>query len=388
MFTNRQVFRNDIATTRALLRCSSGVNKYNCSRSFFRFRLTELYEFAPRHICYAAVNSFVSTLLHVTNVQVLKCYELIFIYELPAFLVREVVASICLALVTMTKGKHSPFSRCAPLIKPFLFALQSRDILGIALHPSLTGNFVAIRQDSERSKPQVNTNNLIGWREGLWLNDTGKASVPVTYSIAQDCQGFAFTVDWPMKFNFHIANLGQPNAIIVPKSPVTPFPWICKAIVSVKGLKSWVSRLFSSLDATEEGAKSKIKTYHCLLHRLGMTVFEPGKFFLPPRKHFNCIVSSDAFLSLLPRLLACFERLVVHKSTSIKLKLQRCALGRRWKQSKLEGFAHVTIIPFLPYMSNYCMEQTHARNKSFCYAAILAPLSLQESRISREGLDG
>lgn len=340
VFTDMQIFRNDVTTTRAFLRCTPGINQYNSPASFFRFALTELYESSPGHISYTLVKDFVAILLHTLYVQVFKRDELIFVDQLTRFLVSEIIASVSLTLVSVLQGAN----RLPPLraaFGQFLFlAVQPGHIFCIPPHPSLALNLVAVGEDGKCRQSQINTHNLIRWWHWLGFDNTRETGVPVTDTITPDSQGFAHTFKWPMQLDFYITDFGEANTAVIEKSPVSFLLWISERIVTMAGLEAWVSWFLAVLYAAEESTKGKVNPLLGILHSLSMSLLQPLVFLLPLCQEFIRLIPAQRHLFVLPGITAHFQRLIVYPSAGIKTLLQCCTLCGRWEKPVLEGFTH------------------------------------------------
>lgn len=348
MFSDRQVFRDNLATTSTHLRCAPGVNQYHSPRSFFRFRLTELYKFTPGRIGYAPVDGLVAVLLHVLNVQVFKGNELVFIDQLSTFLMREVVAPVRLALVGMTKGVHGLAAFLATFSELFFLSLQPGDVFGVSLHPTLALDLLTIRKVGKGRQAQVKPHNLVSWRQRFGFHNAAKAGIPVADTVTANSQSLTLALKRPVQLDFHIANLGQTQAAVWSKSPVPPCSWVGEAVIAVKRLEARVTGLFlARLHTAEEGAEGEVKPDHRFLHGLGMTTLEPFVFFFPGRQQLDRIVSANTFLPLLPSLFACFKRFVIDKAAGVKLELQSLTLGSGGEKPVLERLAHTIIVSYL-----------------------------------------
>jgi hypothetical protein len=104
VLTNGQIFRDNLSTTGALLRCAPGVNECHTMTSVFCSVRSELHELTPGHIRYAPVDGFPAVLLHVLNLKVLKGYELGFVCQLARLMVCKVAATIRGATVRLTQS--------------------------------------------------------------------------------------------------------------------------------------------------------------------------------------------------------------------------------------------------------------------------------------------
>src|SRR5690554_1236332 len=144
MLSDRQVFRNDSATTGALLRRASGVNQRHTTTSFFRFVRSELHELTPGHICYALVDGSLAVLLHVLNVKVLEGDELVLVHQPARLLMSKVAATVGGAAVSVLQGANHLASLWTSLCKSLFLALQTGNVSRVSLRPSLAPDFLSV----------------------------------------------------------------------------------------------------------------------------------------------------------------------------------------------------------------------------------------------------
>ena len=107
MFSNTQLFRDDLATTGAFFSGVAWINEHDCPTSFFRFVGAELHELVPGNINNALVDGFVPVLLHVSNVKVFQADDLIGVNDLAGLLMRKISTAIGNALVYVVQGTDS-----------------------------------------------------------------------------------------------------------------------------------------------------------------------------------------------------------------------------------------------------------------------------------------
>lgn len=209
VLTDRQVFSNDVTATRAFLRCAPGVNQRYRPTSLCRFEGRVLHKSAPGYIGNALVDGLMAVLLHPLYVQVLEGNELIFIDQFSTFLVREVVAPVRLALVSVLQGAHGLTPFRAPFGQSLFLALQAGNVLSILFHPPLAGNLLPVGEDGKRLQPQVNTDHPVSWRQRLWCHKAAKASIPVAHTVTPNCQGLTLPLKRPVQLDFDITDFGK-----------------------------------------------------------------------------------------------------------------------------------------------------------------------------------
>ena len=184
MDTHRQVFGNNHATTGAFLRGAAWVNQCHTPTSVCSFVGGELHEFSPSNIGNAAADGLVSVNLHILNVKFFKGNELVFIHQLTRFLVSEVIAPIRRSFVGVTKGFNDLAARCTTFCKALFLALQSGNVGGVYLHPTLAVNLFAIAEIGKGGQAKVDTNHVVigGQRRGRSF--AREASIEVTNRVA------------------------------------------------------------------------------------------------------------------------------------------------------------------------------------------------------------
>lgn len=215
VFSDSQVFRDNFATTGAFLRCASGINKRHTTTSLFRFVRSELHKLIPGHVRYALVNGLPAVLLHILNVKVLKCDELVDVDQLTCLFVGKISSAIRSAFVGVLQSANDFPSFWTTLREPLLLALQAGDVFGVPFHPTLTFNFVSVGECRKCSQTQVNPHNLVGWGKRPWLHNARETGVPITHRIPPDGEGFALSFKRAVKFDLDISDLGQAQTPII-----------------------------------------------------------------------------------------------------------------------------------------------------------------------------
>jgi len=215
VYANGQVFGNHRTTAGAFLRCASGIYEQTRSTSFCRFVLRVLHELSPGHVRNALIDGAIPVLLHPLNIQVLKNDQAITVHKPARLLVRKVVASVSLTLVSMLQSANSLLALRTTLSQPFLLTLKSGAVFSIPLYPPLALNLLTVRQRGKRGQAQVNTNHFGGDRQQLDLGLTREAGVPITDATPSNGQGLGPSLDGPAQFDFDRADLGETQTAIV-----------------------------------------------------------------------------------------------------------------------------------------------------------------------------
>lgn len=358
MLSDRQVFRNDRATTGALLRRAPGVNQRHTTTSFFRFVHSELHELTPGHICYALVDGPPAVLLHVLNVKVLEGDELVLVHQPARLLMSKVAATVRGAAISVLQGAHNLAALWTSPGKPLFLALQTSNVSRVSLRPSLAPDFLSVGEDGEGSQAQVDAHNPVGRRQRTGLDNARETSIPATYRIAPDGQRLAFACKRPVQPDSHIAYLGQAQPVIRQEAPVALRLRVRERIVPIPPPESRIARLFPGPDAAKESAKGKVNALLSILHGLGVTPFQPPVLSLPSRQELVGVLPTERLLLLFPRIAAHFQRLVVRPAAGVKLRLQGGALRRRGEKPVLERLSHeknYTMIPtYQPVLCSDC----------------------------------
>ncbi len=353
MSSDRQIFRNDLTTVRAVLRRASRVNKRYATTGPFCLVRGELRELTPGYVSNALADGLAAIPvfgLHVLNIQILKRDELVCIHQLARFLMSKVTAAISRPFVGVAQcvNNLSPFGTA--LGKLFLLALQSGNVVFVPFHPALPFDGRSVAQHGEGCQPQVDTNHLVGWRQRLGFNNAREAGIPIAETVPANSERLALPLQRPVKFNLHVTDLGEIQTTFV-QQPKTGLG-IRKGIVPISTTKSRIARLIARLDTAKESAKCEIDSRARLLQTLRERAIEKIVISLPPGNHFNRIVTTHAFLPLLPCLFASFKRLVVDPPTSIERFLQRSSLRSSGEKTVLKRDSHGTTVPHLYNYAN------------------------------------
>jgi hypothetical protein len=356
MSTNRQIFRDNRTTTGAKFSRVPWVNLYHGPSSFYRFGVRELYKLTPGYVTNALVNPMVAVRLHLLNVEFFKDDQPETIDQLPAFLVSKVGTPVLDAGMDVVKRLNSLAAFRRSLIEFAYLALDTFQVGFVTLNPAFTLNLITIRQRGKGGQTKINANHIRGYGQGLRLNDTGEASVPITESVALNRKSFTLALDRPVKNDFDIAYLGQVNLTIVKESPVTFFLWIRKTIVPVERLKARITRLAATFDTLKESPESQVDTLLSVLHCLGVSLLEKFIIHPPQRQELVGIIPAQRLLFILPGVLSDFKRFVVHKAASTKLSLQALSLRFGWKNPKLKCLTHISIISQPATQYKFCVD--------------------------------
>ena len=337
MDTYRQVFGNNRATTGACLRSASWVNQRHPSTSVFSFVGGELHELTPSHVRNAPADRLrpmgTRVDLHLLNVEFFKSNELIFIHQFTRFLVCEVVAPIRRTLVGMTQGVNNLAPLGATFGKLLFLALQSGNVVGILLHPTLAFDLVTITEVGKGGQTQVNTDNvMIGW-QWLWLTFTGETSVPVANRITLNGQGLNVSTDRTVQFDPHVTNLRKCQSVAV---QLETRLLEGERVIAAIALKAGIARSFTSLDTTKESFESQLHALLNVLQNLGMNFFQRWLFGFPLREKLIRIVQAQRLSCLLIGVLANCQRIVVDAAACLKHSIKPCPLGVCWEKTVLK----------------------------------------------------
>ena len=350
MNANRQVFRNNLTTTRTHLR---GVAWINCDArptSFFRFVGRVLSKLTPRSIADAFVHAAPVAVLHILDTQILKSDNLKFIHQSSTQLMRKVLAPIRDALVDVLNNAFTLASFGRAFFTGGKSTLHLRECLFVSAKEPRVLNLFPGGQCSKVRQPNVHANDIWRGRQRHWFNLTRKTGIPVAQSISPDSQCLDLTLDGAMQLNLDIANFGETQLSIVKQAESTLGK--SETIIAVTRLKSWIAWLLSRFHAAEECLECKINSHTCILQRLRICIIEKGLFLLPDKKHFHGIIKIYRALFLLPSVFAYLKSLVINPATSVKRFLHRCPLRIGWVNPVLKCFTHNYIILNIGKLSN------------------------------------
>lgn len=199
------------------------------------------------------------------------------------------------------------------------------------------------RESCEVSQPNINANDFWRWRKWLWLNLTGKASMPVAQTISLDIQCFDPSLNGAVEFNFDVANFRKIQLSIINEPETSPSLFVSERFVPII-LESWIARFLTVSHTSKEVLKSKVNSLLGFLKALRESTAEPRLVLFPLGEHLVCIIQRERFLPFLPSVMTCFESLIVDPTASIQRLLHRCLLCFRWAESILKCFSHTIII--------------------------------------------
>ena len=361
MLTNRQVFGNHRATTGAFLCRASGVNVQHNTTGAFSLVRGVLHELTPGHIRNTSIDDTVPIRLHGRNVQVFKDDQAEAVYQLAAFLVREVGTAVRGAPVGVIERTQHLATLWRSFGMMFLLALKAGNVFCIAFHPALAGDAFARAQRGERLQTEINTHYFRRWGQGHCVHIARETGVPVTYRVAADRNCFDSAHNGAMQLEAHRADLREREPVAVQSDPV-PVLRVNHAIVPAFTLEAGVTGRLTGFHAPKERLKGQVHACANFLQRLRKRRIQPGLFGFPARQHFDGVVARYACLTFFPDCFARFKSPVVDPPARIQCAQQGCALCRGRKEAVLISQSHDMIIQF--------MLQLHKHKARFISTAI------------------
>ena len=318
----------------------SGINQYHSSPSFFRFGGCVLYELIPGYIGHALVDGLLAVGLHPNNVQIFKHNDLALLNQFPAFFVGKVPAPVGNALMNMVQGTDclAPFR--TSLRQAGDFALDALQVLFVSPEPSLPLDFPPIGELPKGGQAQVDTDNFVCGRQGLWFNDAGKTGIPVPQPVTPDSQGFYLFINRAMKFDPDITDLRKSQSGVIAKRKPGLFEG--EAIVSARPFETGESRRLTGFHPPKEGFESQVNALLNILQHLRVNSLEFRPVCLPEGEHPIGVVEAGSLSPGFIKLLALLKRFVVRPPAVLKGVIQFCSLCLCGKQSILERFTHIS----------------------------------------------
>ena len=342
MDTNTEVFGNNSATTGTHLRCAFGIDEHHQPTSVCSFVGSELHELTPSHISNAPADRLVAIDLHISNIQVFKRNELVFVDQLARFLMSEVATAIGRTFVSMTERMHNLAPFGAVLRKQFLLTLQTSNIPFVLLHPTLASDLLTITQVGKGGQSKIDANNLGNWRQRLNIALTGKTRIPVANRIPPNGKRLDLPANWAMQLDLYSTNLGKRQLIAhqletrLRKS---------EGVISITTSKTRIANLFfTSLYPAKESLKRQIDTRANLLQHLGMYDDQRRILRFPLQNHADRIVATYRPLLLFPSILSSLKRFIIKPTTSAKCFLKACSLGASREKPVFISQAHRCIV--------------------------------------------
>ncbi len=361
MLSDAQLFGNNFTATRTQLRRVLGVNQYHTPPGFCRLVRGELHELTPGHICNALVDDLIPVGLHTTDIQILKGDKLVLVDQFSAFLVREILPPVRLALVGVLQGVNRFSPRWTAFGQLLFFPLQTSNIFRVPLHPALARNLPTVRKDGEGSQAKIHPYHLIGWGQRLFVYLAGKAGVPVANRIPANSESLACAFQWPVKDNLDLSNLreGQPFTL---ERKTRLFE--SEAIIAPIPLEARIPGSLTSFYPAEEGLKGQIDSLLRVLQNLRMHLEEFWLFCFPACQQFIGVIQRERLFLLRPGAFADCQGFVIDPTARLQRSGKPGSLMMGWAKSKLEGFLHRTIV-LRSYMSCNLRKKTAKAGKAF-----------------------
>ena len=353
MHTCRQVFRNDFAAVGALLRRSTRVNQHALATSLLSFVAGVLYQLVPRGVADALVQRAVAVFLHVADVKVLEHDDLKFVHQPPAQLMSKVLTAVGDALVdVLNDALMLPVFRRA-FVAPREAALRLRQRPLVLPEEARVGDLLASRERGKVGQAEVDAHDMRRRRQRIKLDFDRETGVPVTERVLLDGQRLNLALEGAVQHDSHIADLRQIQAVAVKTKAVLR---VGEGFVPARTLEAGVAGFLACFYAAKERLEGQINAGADFLQALREGIVEKRMILLPSGQHLDRVVAADAFLPLLPRLLAGFQHFVVDPTAGIQRPPHGGALRCCGEKAVLVGQSHTLIL-------HYFMSQ-HKRHKA------------------------
>lgn len=349
MDTNRQIFRNSLATTRAILRRAFRVDSEIAPTSVFCFVGAKIQHHSPGNICNALVNGLVPVGLHPVNVELFKDDQAESIDQFPAFLVSKVIASVFDTGMNVVQGLNSLAAFWRSLVKLAYLALDTLKVRFVALYPALPFYRFAIGQRGKGGQSKINANHFATDRQWLRFDNAGKTGVPIAKPVTLDGERFTLALCWPVQDDFNVANFrdGQPGT-----RQLKTGLFEREAIIPPVSFKTREAGFISGLDPAKESLKSQVNPFLYILKYLGMNVFELRSFGFPSGQHLISIIQTQRLLLLFPRIFTQSQRIVIDFAAKFKGLVQLRTLRFGWIEPVPERLSHTVIISHFTQITN------------------------------------
>lgn len=314
MYTNRQIFRHSLTTTRTYL--ASSIRSYfnYFSTSVFSFVGKKIKEYTPTAIANGFAQMSVS--YHVFNLQVFNIDHLKFYDILISNFVQKIFSLIGYLFMRFS-NQDSCF---VPAARTFLSSRKfsiSAPKLFFRIDQVFRISYLApFTIDTKRLYANIDTHSPAGLRKLFNRNIiTGKGDKPFASRHTPNSDSFDIAFNRPGKEKFEPAH--------IPDIQIPTLKFISRlregeGVVTVAVLKAWESCFFSRLYSAEKSFIGLIKTAKHIAQGLGIYYFDFRKVFLDRRQLVYLIIARKRFSSFFKSVNSLIKRGIVNITAYIK----------------------------------------------------------------------
>ena len=282
--TIRQLKFMPVSTSRTVLGSVSRVDLDAMSTGPFCLVTQTFKKLTPCYVSNGFVNAPEIIFLHIVDRQVFNgdCVEPV--YKFTRKLMGKVVPLICNSFVNKSNRLFgfSSFGCSFGLLRQSSLDF-SKFLFFLSEEPRI-GNLLPIRHGCKVHKSHVNSDRRFDrlFDRGVF-NNANECYKPFSGGCSSDGTSFDGSFDWSVKFDFNSTYLRKLNNIF---EKFEPGLRIRERIVLIIPPESWISRIFSVFNSTEERLKRKVKSKPNILKNLAVNVFKKWLVYL---KLFKCI---------------------------------------------------------------------------------------------------
>jgi len=264
------------------------------------------------------------------------------VYDLSAFLVREII--------TLEGDTLMDTSNRFTMLTPFWGAFCQSGVL--ALYSCQCLLFLAkemrvsdLFTGRERRKGfESNVNAYLGrhiW-QAFWFALNRKASIPLARTALVDSERFDLAAYRTVIDHFDAPHFGQRDAPVMRERKARL--WEREAIITVTTSKTRIAWGFTSTQPSEESFEGQIDTDRNMLQDLRMYSIQGWPFLFQYRECGLLSIKRETETRLLICFLALFQQMVIEPTTLFKGFIELPFLFLRWIYPVLKHFTHVPII--------------------------------------------
>ncbi len=206
---------------------------------------------------------------HAVHMQVFHADHAKTVYDLTAFLMREVIPSEgdTLMHTSHNLAMLAPFRRA--FCKLGVCALHLRKGLLFLAEKARVCNLFCIGKCGKGLQSHINANLSRGFWQTLRLTLDREGHVPFACAISLNSTGFDRALDGTVVDHLDRANLGECHTIIMGETEATLREG--EAIIAVTAPKAREARRFTGFAASEKGFEGQINAHSNVLQDLGMS---------------------------------------------------------------------------------------------------------------------
>lgn len=309
--------------------------------SFFRFGGKLVEELRPRGV----MNAFCQTMVvgHVVDVQVFYRNDTETVYDLPAFLMGEVVTSEFDALMHAGYGPAMLTSFRSVFGKFAVLALYlSQGFLSLAKESRIL-DFLSIGKGGKGFQSYVYPDLLRCVFQAFRLTFHGKRGVPFACTTLVNSERLDLAMYRAMVDHFDTAHFGEAHAVIMREAE--PRLWESEAVIATLAFEAGIARVFSMLTySTEKGFEGQVYPHRDVLQDLGMYLFQGRAFLFQDYEGVDLTIAGKRLPILLPSITPFLKQVVIEPSTFFQCLIEQGFLFLAWIDAILKYFMHILIL--------------------------------------------